>query len=163
MYTKRALYLYIYIIFLFTPFSSLRLIRIVRKKKRYTLPLFPFLFPLFFLSLYTSLIIYKKTLPYLYNYTMIYVSTNARAPTVFVRVYRYRERLTLSLPSLFFLPPLNSPVITDINKGILYKTMYKFHSTRSPFNTVDDDSRALPFYIYAKVQNNSRLPSFFFL
>lgn len=42
----------------------------------------------------------------------------------------------------FFLPPLNSPVITDINKCILYKTMYKFHSTHSP-STADDDSRAL--------------------
>jgi len=71
---------------------------------------------------------------------MIYVSTNARAPTVFVRVYRYRERLMLSF-LLFFLPPLNSPIITDINKCILYKTMYKFHSTRSP-STADDDSRA---------------------
>lgn len=62
---------------------------------------------------------------------MIYVSTNARAPTVFVRVYRYRERLMLSFP-LFFLPPLNSPVITDINKCILYKTMYKLFRHAPP-------------------------------
>lgn len=54
---------------------------------------------------------------------MIYESTNARAPTVFIRVYQYRERLVLSSP-LFI--PLNSSVITDINKCILYKTMYKF-------------------------------------
>lgn len=129
MYTKRALYLYIYIIFLFIPLF-LTLIKIVRKAIRSTLVFLPLSFS-FFLSLYTSLIIYKKTLPYLYNYTMIYVSTNAQAPTIFVRVYQYRERLVLSFPP-FFLPPLNSPVITDINKCILYKTMYKFHSTHAP-------------------------------
>lgn len=88
---------------------------------------------------------------------MIYVSTNARAPTVFIRVYRYRERLVLS--SLLFIP-LNSPVITDINKCILYKTMYKFHSSYI-LNCRRRLARTLVFYIYAKVQNNSRPPLFF--
>lgn len=62
----------------------------------------------------------------------------------------------------FFLPSLNSPVITDINKCILYKTMYKFHSTRSPPRTADDDSRALPFTFTPKYKIIVDLPFFLF-
>lgn len=72
--------------------------------------------------------------------------------------------LCYRFPSFSF-PPLNSPVITDINKCILYKTMYKFHSTLS-LNRRRSLARALPFTFTPKykiiVDSSSFFFSFFF-
>jgi len=95
------------------------------------------------------------------------VSANARASTVLVKVYRYRERLVyvcyrFLFYFFFYSPSIElSRFITDINKCILYKTMYNVAFDTS--SIVDHDSRALILvYIYAKVQNNKLLNLFLF-